>query len=343
MKRKIKKKPSVASELRYQKRTGVVEAVLRREQPIEVARIYNVPISTVYDWLSSYRHGGWHALRDGKRTGRPRKVDGPTMKWLYDAITLGNPSQYQFDFSLWTLKIIMDVLKERFGIKISKSSVSRLLSHMGLSPQRPVFTAVQKDPRAVEQYLRQEYPEILKRARKTGAKIFFVDEAAFRSDHHSGTTWALIGETPIVKESRGRFGYKAISAVSARGKMYFHTFSGTMNKTGFIAFLIKLRKDVGKPIIVILDRASYHRSKEVADYANSTDGEVVLEFLPARAPELNPSEQVWNRAKQRLGRVVIKDKEDMISWLRRVLHGIQRSNRIVKSFFQLKDTKYASA
>ncbi len=332
---------SVASELRFQKRVAVVEAVQRGEPPRDVARVFNLPVSTVYDWLARYRQGGWHALRDGQRSGRPRKVDGTVMKWLYDAITMGNPQQFKFEFCLWTLKIVKDLLKQTFSIELSKSSLSRLLGQLGLSPQRPIFKAASQDPGAVERYLKERYPEIRAQARKMGAEIFFVDEAAFRSDHHSGTTWAPIGETPELKEHRGRFGYNAISAVSARGKMYFQTFTGRMDTSGFIAFLKKLRRDVGRPIIVITDRASYHKAKKVTEYIISTQGEVGLELLPARSPELNPDEQVWNRAKERLGKMIIQNKDHMKNALQRVLRSLQRNVKLIKSFFQLEDTQYA--
>jgi transposase len=332
---------SVKSELRYQKRVAVVESVQRGEAPRDVGRVFNVPLNTVYDWLARYRQGGWHALRDGQRSGRPRKVDGTVMKWLYEVITLGNPQQFKFEFCLWTLKIVKDLLKKTFRIELSKSSLSRLLGQLGLSPQRPIFKAASQDPQAVQKYLKERYPTIRARARKMGAEIFFVDEAAFRSDHHSGTTWRPIGETPELKEHRGRFGYNAISAVSARGKMYFQTFTGKMDTSGFIAFLKKLRCDVGRPIIVITDRASYHKAKKVTEYITSTQGQVGLELLPARSPELNPDEQVWNRAKERLGRMILQNKDHMKNALQRVLRSLQRNAKLIKSFFQLDDTRYA--
>ena len=144
-----------------------------------------------------------------------------------------------------------------------------------------------------------------------------------------------------MKEHRGRFGYNAISAVSARGKMYFQTFTGKMDTSGFIAFLKKLRSDVGGPVIVITDRASYHKAKKVTEYITSTQGEVELELLPARSPELNPDEQVWNRAKERLGRMIIQNKDHMKNALQRVLRSLQRNAKLIKSFFQLNDTRYA--
>ena len=42
------------------------------------------------------------------------------------------------------------------------------------------------------------FPEIQKEAKKCGAQVYFADEASVRSDYHSGTTWAPVGETPVV-------------------------------------------------------------------------------------------------------------------------------------------------
>ncbi len=89
------KKQSISYELRYQKRVEVVKAIQREEEPKVVARVFNIPNSTIYDWIARYRHGGWHALREGYRSGRPRKVNGKVLKWLYNAITKGNPNQYK--------------------------------------------------------------------------------------------------------------------------------------------------------------------------------------------------------------------------------------------------------
>ena len=330
------------SEIRYKKRVEVVAAVQRGEQPAVVARVYNIPLRTVFDWLARYRNGGWDALKDKPRSGRPRKVNAKVMCWLYDVITRGHPDQYQFDFCLWTLNIIRSLLEEQWGISLSKSSISRLLWQMGLSPQRPIFKAVQQDPKAVDAYLRKRYPELREQARRTGAEIVFLDEAAFRSDHHSGTTWGPIGKTPVIGEHRGRFGYNAITAVSANGKMYFEVFDGRMDQSGFISFLQKLCQDIGRPTIVITDRASYHRGKEVKAYVATTEGKLTLEFLPARSPELNPSEQVWNRAKDRLGRMIIRNKAEMENLLTKTLDSIQSSINIVKSFFRLEHTRYAA-
>ena len=262
------------------------------------------------------------------------------MAWLYKKVTQGDPRQFKLPFCLWTLDIIRCVLKKHQGIEISKSSISRLLGHMGLSAQRPLYRSYKRDQEAVDLYLAKTYPALKRKAARKKMKIFFVDEAAVRSDSHHGTTWAPIGETPSVEDSGDRFTLKMISAVEPRGDMRFSFIEGRMNSDGFISFLKKLRKDAGCPIIVILDNASYHKSKKVAAFGKKEDIEIGL--LPTYSPELNPDEQVWNHAKRRLGKLFILTKEEMKSALLSIMRSIQRTKSLVRSFFRLRDTKYAS-
>lgn len=79
------------AEHRSEKRKEVVEAIVIRKEPVVlVARVYNFSQRTIFDWLARYRNGGWHALIENRRKGRPSKVSGDDMKWLYDAVTIGS-------------------------------------------------------------------------------------------------------------------------------------------------------------------------------------------------------------------------------------------------------------
>jgi len=146
--------------LRYQRRKDAIDAVARGEPATAVARVMGVPLRTMFQWLAQHRHGGYHALREGQRSGRPRKVTGEVMQWLYQAITLGNPLRHQFTFCLWTLAIIGTMLKREKGIELSKSGVSRLLGHLGLSPQRPIYRSYKQNPKELDRYLKRTFPKL---------------------------------------------------------------------------------------------------------------------------------------------------------------------------------------
>lgn len=333
------------AEARSHKRKEVVEAIIIREEPVHlVARVYNLPQRTLFDWLSRYRSGGWDALKEGARTGRKRKLSADDMRWLYDAITMGNPLNHKFEFCLWTLNIIRELMVVEKGIKLSKSSVSRLLGHLGLSPQRPIYQSYKKDPKKIEHFLDKTFPDVARQAKELGAQIYFVDEASVRSDSHRGLTWGKIGETPVVKDSGGRFGLSVISGITPRGDMKFSFIEGIMNSKRFIQFLKQLQGDAGRPIIVIVDNAQYHHSKEtqafIASQKRDGKGDILMAFLPAYSPELNPDEQVWNHAKARLSKLPIASKDAMKKSFTSILRSIQKSTSLIQSFFKMKTTSY---
>jgi hypothetical protein len=154
------------------------------------------------------------------------------------------------------------------GVKLSKSSVSRLLSHLGLSPQRPIYKSYKQDTKKIENYISNTFPELVKKAGELGAQIYFVDEASVHSDAHRGLTWGGIGETPVVRDSGSRFGLSVISGITPRCDMSFSFIEGKMNLKRFINFLKQLQGDAGKPIIVVVDNAKYHHSKETKSFIN---------------------------------------------------------------------------
>lgn len=329
------------TELRHQRRQAAVEAIVIRHEPVHlVRRVFNVPERTIFNWLSLYRSGGWDALKEGARTGRPRKVSAEDMQWIYHAVTQGNPLQYQFEFCLWTLNALRALIERERGVSLSKSAVSRLLGHLGLSPQRPIYKAYQQNPKKVREYLNDTFPEAVAQAQAMGAQIFFVDEASIRSDAHRGLTWGKRGETPVVESGGGRFGLHVISAVSPRGDMRFSFVEDRMNSKKFIDFLRKLYRDAGQPILVITDNARYHHSKATQEFIDKQDGNIQLVFLPAYAPELNPDEQVWNHAKRLLAKRFIFTEYDMKRYLRNILCSLQRKKSLILSFFKMPDTRY---
>jgi len=84
------------------------------------------------------------------------------------------------------------LLEQERNITLSKSSMSRLLGHLGLTPQRPTYKSYKQDQDKINEYLVRSYPDVVAEAKKCKARIYFIDEASFRSDSHRGTTWGKI-------------------------------------------------------------------------------------------------------------------------------------------------------
>jgi transposase len=101
-----------------------------------------------------------------------------------------------------------------------------------------------------------------------------------RSDDHAGTTWAPVGHTPVVTTTGDRFGINLISAVTAKGKLRFAAYEGSLNGPVFIDFCRRLLQDSPGPVFLVLDGHPVHRSKAVKQFAESTGGRLRLCFLP---------------------------------------------------------------
>ena len=107
---------SVRAQVRYEKRRMAVQALSQGETASDVARVMRIPRRTLFNWIARYRHGGEHALQDRHKSGRPRKAEAKVLQWLYHAITLGDPRQYQLPYCLWTLAIVRRLLKKKHGV-----------------------------------------------------------------------------------------------------------------------------------------------------------------------------------------------------------------------------------
>jgi len=335
---------SLGREALTQLRQRAVAQVQAGESPEVVAAAIGINRTTIYDWLSLYRHGGKAALDAKRRGGRRRKLDGAAMRWIYRTVATKNPLQLHFPFALWTCDMIGALIRQRFGVELSRSSVGRLLEQLGLSAQRPLWRAYQQNPVEVERWRKQTYPKIQAEARACRAEIYFGDEAGVRSDYHAGTTWAPQGRTPIVSSTGARFGFNLISAVSARGLLRFMVVEGKVGARTFIEFLKRLLHGADHPIFLIVDGHPSHRAKAVTEFIATLDGRLRLFFLPGYSPELNPDEFVWNSLKnQALGRRAHHSKDEMKRAAISHLRFLQKTPAKVQTFFQAPYTAYAAA
>jgi transposase len=324
-------------------RLRAVERVLAGESPEDVIRVLGFGRTVIYDWLAKYREGGFEALKAKPVPGRPPKLTGKQLRWIYRTVTSKNPLQLRFEYALWTRAMVREVIREKFAVRLSEVSVGRLLRKLGLSPQKPLRRAYEQDPTLVEAWRAHDYPKIRALAKKEGATIFFADEAGVRSDFHAGTTWAPQGKTPVVKATGQRFGINLISAVSPRGELRFMTVTGRMNAGKFIDFLKRLLHNARRPIFLIVDGHPTHRARKVLQFVKSQDGKLRLFFLPPYSPELNPDELVWNTLKNHgVGRRVITSRQQLRQIVLGYLRSLQRTPDMIRRFFREPHVCYAA-
>ena len=244
---------------------------------------------------------------------------------------------------LWTRAILAELLNKHFGICVSESTVGLHLHQLDLSCQTPCYRALDQDQAKVVAFLEVKFPKIQRLAAKMGADIAFEDEAGVGIMTRSGRTWGKVGQPPEVAVSDRRGGYNVLSIITATGELHYSLEAKTINGERYVEFLQQILHGRTRPLIVIADQASFHKSATFCEFVRAHRTQIRMFFFPTHSPELNPDEQVWNELKHRqLGKQPIKNKADLKKRIRSILKTLQHKAKKVQSFFQLPDTKYAA-
>jgi len=337
----------LSSEAQENQRLSAVRAILAGTKQVKVARIFHVTVQSVCLWVKKYKDGGIKALRC-KQRGRP-KEGGALFPWqaatIVRILKSKNPDQLCLPFYLWTRQAVQDLIKNKYGVRLSRWTVGRYLKRWGFTPQKPLRRAYEQDPKAVRRWLEIDYPAICKRAKLEKALIFWGDETGLRSDHAVGRSYGLRGQGSVIPGTGQRFGCNMISALTNQGQLYFMVIKERFNSLVFIKFMKRLIKQSRKKIFLIVDRHPSHKSKITQAWLNRAENKKHIEvfLLPGYSPELNPDELVNQDVKSNaLGQRRPKALEEMISDVRSYLHKRQHQPHIVRNYFLEKNVQYAA-
>jgi transposase len=165
----------------------------------------------------------------------------------------------------------------------------------------------------------------------------FLDESGFMLQPLRRRTWAPRGQTPVqyAWDRHDRFsvlGALSLAPWALRIGLYFRLFDHNITALDIVEFVKQLHRQLGRPLILVWDRWSVHRSaaRQLARY-----NWLQVEYLPAYAPELNPVEQVWNHTKYGdLANFVPSDADDLRQSIVSSLNRHRANQRLKYSCFR---------
>ena len=304
------------------------------ELPSVVAASLGFCRTSIYPWLRRVQDEGYEALAETIAEGPPPKLTEPQRQRVKRWIVGKDPRQYGFEFGLWTRRIVQQMIQDKFGQELCLSSVGKLLAQLELTPQQPLRRAYERDPVAIQEWLQETYPQLRERARKHGAKIYFLDETGFSSEPNLRRTYGLKGKTPVVKTSGQRQKVNVISAVSAQGAFWCQVYTHTLKQGSFIEFLKEFLSSRREKVFLVLDSHPAHIANSVKEYVQSTQGKLELHFLPPYAPDLNPDEFVWNYLKGTgVARKPLRKNESLKERVEADLTKLKGDRKLLRSFF----------
>lgn len=227
------------------------------------------------------------------------------------------------------------MLRQEFGVSYSKSQVSRLLKALGWTPQIPITRAIQRDEEAIAEWRITVWPELKKRARQERRALIFIDESGFYLLPGIVKTYAPKGQRPVLKEWQSRDHLSVMGAVTRQGKIYTLARQESLNGLHTVAFLDHLLRVASRRLLLIWDRSPIHRRTDVKDFVSEVgEKRIHLEELPAYAPDLNPTEWMWNHLKHvEMRNLTCLDLEQLHMESYLAIGRLRQKPHLVKSFF----------
>ena len=272
----------------------------------EISKTFNVPYTTMQNWLKRIEKGGIKNRYDIKNKGAECKLNRKQRRQLARDMDK-SPEKFCYGTSLWTTKLVTRHIKNEFGVEYHIRSTLDLVHRLGFRriKPRPVNpkAATPEEREAFKKHAREQ----VEYWSKKGYVVLVQDEAHivlavmprkgwFRSKKPTITTGR-------VKGSKNRV--SIIGAIGIEGIHHFEVYS-TANWNNFKDFLEKVHKKYGK-VLMFLDNASYHRKKELEKITEETNGDMQFVFLPSYTPELNPIETQWPSIKGNFSGIMLHD------------------------------------
>ena len=171
-----------------------------------------------------------------------------------------------------------------------------------------------------------------KKAKSRQAVIVFVDETGFSFQARPAKTWAPRRKPPVLRRKSQRRQISTIAALTMNGRIYKRHYRQAIRGPQVVRMLSHLRACLKRPLIVIWDRSSTHRSRVVKDYLEARP-EISIEWLPPYAPELNPEEYCHGNGKQRLRNTTPVSIDQMQRQIDRGFNRLRQRPDLLLSFF----------
>jgi putative transposase len=167
----------------------------------------------------------------------------------------------------------------------------------------------------------------------------FLDETGLMLQPLVRRTWAPVGQRPVMYcwDRRDRLSVIGGLTVSSRRRrlgLYFAIHSHNVKTEEVEAFVRQVQRQIGRPLVVILDRLSAHKSAAKLLEADERQ-RFKIEWLPSYAPDLNPVEAVWSKTKcGDLANFVPGDVLDLEIAAESALTAAQEQQPLLRSFFE---------
>ena len=275
-------------------RCKIVLALVRGSRPADIVRSGMAARSLVYDVMHRFISLALLGLADRREDNGQTKVTEEYEAELF-MVVAGSPRKHGYRRPTWTQELLILVLHKRTAIRISRTTMSRLLSRLEirLGRPKPIVGCPWKKRRRMKRL--REIRRLIA-TMPEGEVILYVDEVDVHLNPKIGPDWMLRGtQKTVLTPGKNQKRYLAGALNAKTGRL---TWVEADCKNSQL-FILQLWQLVGrdypqaKRIHLILDNYRIHSSLQTEAALARLDGRVVLHFLPPYCPDHNRIERVW--------------------------------------------------
>jgi transposase len=287
-------------DVRLVRRTTVLFDLLVHQVPVEVlSERWGLSPSCLYQWRQAFMLRGMDSLVYRHSGGRRPKLTPRQKKRLVELLEAG-PQVVGCETACWTSVLIRVLIWREFGVLYNCQYVCTLLHNLGFSFQKARFVSDHLDTARRHAWLQEEWPMILRAAKRRHGLILFEDEASVAQWGSLSYTWARRGQQPEVKTSGTRQGSKVCGAIAYfSGRLFSQGIEGRFASDSSQAFLRTILAHTTAHVFLIHDGARYHTSQATTQFLAQHAERLTVHPLPSYSPDDNPIEYLWKKTKKR--------------------------------------------
>jgi transposase len=276
-------------------RCKIILSLVQGKAPTMIAKGGLCAKSQVYRVADRFIERGPVGLADRREDNGENKVVDTYGAELLRLIE-GSPQEHGYRRPTWTQELLVLVLGERTGIRVSVTTMCRLLRQLGIRLNRPKPTVSCPWPRS-RRIRRLRAIQRLIDNLAPGEVVVYLDEVDIHLNPKIGPEWTLAGKqkyvcTPGCNEKR----YLAGALNPQTGKLTWVE-GDRKNSLLFLDLLYKLVAETyrnARRVHIILDNYGIHDSQQVRlALKSAAASRIKLHFLPPYCPDHNRIERLW--------------------------------------------------
>lgn len=249
--------------------------------------------STVSHVADRFRCLGELGLEDGRRFNGGSKLSEAVLMRLAELIR-DTPQRFGWRRTNWTRELLAHQLASDTGVRLSLTTLTRLLKRMGARWGRPkLFVECPWSKRRRQRRLARIRSMLEKRGPDEVA--LYEDEVDIHLNPKAGPDWMPRGVQKWVR-TPGKNKKRYLAGALNLGTGLLVWVEGERKRSQLFIDLVDAiarRYRRCKRIHLILDNYSIHTSKITRAAVQRHGGRVVLHFLPPFSPDENPIEGLW--------------------------------------------------